>query len=111
MDRKECRIYVDVNIMKNKEDWKDAATELSTAYETDRERYEAANDEWWNTLSKDEREHAFYAVVKRIHKGELIDKGSYRYVLYDNFGFDQSMYMRGMDCGFMDLHNAIEPDE
>lgn len=79
--------------------------------ETEKEEYEAKNNEWWNSLSEEEREDAFYAVVKRIHKAEFIDKGSYRYALYDVFGFDPSMYARGMDCGFMDLHNAIEIDE
>lgn len=100
--------------MKNKKQFDallDASATLANAYESEREQYEAANDIWWNSLSNDEREHAFYAVVKRLHKGELIDKGSYRYILYDIFGFDQSMYMRGMDCGYMDLHNAIDPDE
>ena len=76
--------------------------------ESERDDYEAKNNEWWNSLSEEERENAFYAVVKRIHKAEMIDKGTYRYALYDVFGFDVGMYARGMDCGFMDLHNAIE---
>jgi hypothetical protein len=81
--------------------------EIGEAMEAERQEYETANNEWWNSLSEAERESAFYAVVKRIHKAELIDKGSYRWALYDVFGFDPSMYARGMDCGFMDLHNAI----
>jgi hypothetical protein len=72
-----------------------------------RKDYEAENDAWWSGLSEQEREDAFYAVVKRIYKGEIIDQGSYRYVLYDIFGFDASMYIRGMDCGYMNIHNAI----
>lgn len=79
--------------------------------ESERDDYEAKNDEWWNSLSEEERENAFYAVVKRIYKAEIVDKGTYRYALYDVFGFDAGMYSRGMDCGFMDLHNAIEIDE
>ena len=85
--------------------------EIGEAMEVERQEYETANNEWWNSLSEAERESAFYAVVKRIHKAELIDKGTYRWTLYDVFGFDPSMYSRGMDCGFMDLHNAIEIDE
>ena len=100
--------------MKNKKQFDallDASATLANAYESERKEYEAANDEWWKNLSNDEREHAFYAVVKRLHEGELVDKGTYRYILYDTFGFDPSMYTRGMDCGFMNLHNAIEADE
>jgi len=85
----------------------DINQELGEAMEADRREYETKNDEWWNNLSQEEREGAFYAVVKRIHKAELIDKGTYRWALYDVFGFDSGMYCRGMDCGFMALHNSI----
>lgn len=84
---------------------------LSEAIQTESARYEQEVDAWWNQLSKEDRERAFYAVVSRIHKGEMVDRGSYRYVLYDIFGFDVSMYSRGMDCGYMALHNAIVVSE
>jgi hypothetical protein len=71
------------------------------------QEYEANLDDWWNDLTQQEREQAFYAVVKRIYKAEIQDKGTYRYALYDVFGFDGGMYMQGMDCGYMALHNAI----
>lgn len=74
---------------------------------TDRKEYEAKNDAWWNGLSEKEREDAFYAVCKRIWKADGIDNGSYRYGLYDVFGFDPRMYKAGMDCGYMAIHNAI----
>ncbi len=64
-------------------------------------------DEYWNSLSYEDQLKAFYSVVKRIHKGEVKDKGTYRYILYDIFGFGPESYALGMDCGFMDLHNAI----
>jgi hypothetical protein len=68
---------------------------------------DAEAEEYWNSLSKDDQMKAFYAVVKRIVKGELKDKGSYRYILYDVFGFGMESYLMGMNCGFMDLHNSI----
>jgi len=46
-------------------------------------------------------------VCKRIHTGDIKDSGTYRYVLYDVFGFDPGMYGAGMDCGYMAIHNAI----
>lgn len=81
--------------------------DLSQELEKVRKEYERKNDEWWNNLSYEERCDAFYAVSKRIYQGELIDKGSYRHVLYTVFGFGPEMYGSGMDCGYMALHNAI----
>lgn len=73
--------------------------------------YEAKNDAWWNALTEQEQQDAFYAVVKRIHQAEIIDRGSYRYALYDVFKFGPDMYLSGMDCGYMALHNAIGEGE
>jgi hypothetical protein len=106
---------VDLNEMaenaKKREEALDALAELSQEMEASRKQYEADNDAWWNGLTEEEREDAFYAVVKRIHKAELQDRGTYRWALYDVFGFDPGMYMKGMDCGYMALHNAIGDGE
>jgi hypothetical protein len=96
---------------KKREEALDALAELSQEMEKARKIYEHDNDTWWNGLTEEEREDAFYAVVKRIHKAELQDRGTYRWALYDVFGFDPGMYMRGMDCGYMALHNAIGDGE
>jgi hypothetical protein len=84
-----------------------ALSDIGQEMEKSRKVYEHDNDAWWDGLSETEREDAFYAVCKRLQKGELKERGSYRYVLYNVFGFDPGMYARGMDCGFMALHNAI----
>ena len=86
-------------------------SELSQVMEDQKLRFESKLDDWWNSLPEHEREWAFYSVVKRIYQGEIVDKGTYRYVLYDIFGFDAGMYALGMDCGFMALHNSIINDE
>lgn len=70
-------------------------------------QYEVDCDEYWDKLSYDDKLKSFYSVVKRICKGELEDRGSYRWVLYNVFGFNQDSYSIGMDCGFLELHNAI----
>lgn len=62
---------------------------------------------FWDGLSYEDKLKAFYSVCKRIHKGDVIDRGSYRYVLYDTFGFDFDAYTIGMDCGYLDIHNYI----
>lgn len=64
----------------------------------------------WNSLSYEDKLDLFCAVVRRIHQAEIVDRGSYRYALYQVFGFDLDAYGRGMDCGYLDLHNAIEVD-
>lgn len=93
--------------MSDKEKALDGLNRLSQKMEENRKQYEAENDAWWNGLTEKEREDAFYAVCKRIRKADIEDNGTYRYALYDVFGFDEGMYMQGMNCGFMDIHNSI----
>lgn len=66
---------------------------------------------FWDSLSYEDKCNAFHAVVSKIYEGELKDKGTYRYILYDIFGFGPDMYVRGMNCGYMALHNSILTDE
>ena len=88
----------------------DTLTELGELQEDIEKETEREMDEWWNAMSKEDQMKAFYSVVKRLVDGELEQKGSYRYVLYDVFGFGPESYMLGMMCGFMSLHNSIEKD-
>ena len=93
--------------MNDKEKALQELSDISQQFEKARLEREADNDAWWKELTEEERENAFYAVCKRIHKGDIVDNGSYRYVLYDTFGFDHGMYVDGMNCGYMAIHNAI----
>jgi hypothetical protein len=86
-------------------------SELGELFEETQRDYDKRTDEWWESLSEDQRQDAFYSVVKRLVKGELRDRGTYRYVLYDVFGFDASSYVMGMNCGYMELHNSIYTQE
>jgi len=88
-----------------------ALSDLGQEMEKSRKQYEEENDAWWEGLTETEREDAFFAVVKRIHRADLQDGGTYRYALYNVFGFDPGMYMKGMDCGYMAIHNAIGDGE
>lgn len=74
-------------------------------------RREKECDEYWNNLEYEDQLKAFYSVVKRIYQGEIKDQGTYRYILYDVFGFGPEAYALGMDCGFMYLHNSIYDGE
>jgi hypothetical protein len=66
------------------------------------------SENFWQSLTYEQKLLAFSAVMTRLVKGELQDQGSYRYVLYDIFGFGPESYGIGMITGFIDLHNSIE---
>lgn len=96
--------------MRDKKSLGEILSDLSEIQEDIERQTEADMDLWWNGLSKDDQMKAFYSVVKRLVDGELTQKGSYRYVLYEVFGFGAESYMLGMMCGFMALHNSIKRD-
>ena len=85
--------------------------ELGRIQEEARVSFEKEAEDAWGSLDYDWQLRVFYAVVKRIYEGEIKEKGTYRYILYDKFGFGPEAYMKGMDCGFMYLHNAISDGE
>ena len=90
-----------------RQDALDKLAELGQEIEKGREQYEQDTDSWWDNLTEKEREDAFYSVIKRMYKAEVQDRGTYRWALYDVFGFDAGMYGAGMDCGYMAMHNII----
>jgi predicted patatin/cPLA2 family phospholipase len=85
----------------------DSLDDLREHLQQEYEAYEKTCQEFWDKLSYDDKLKAFYSVVKRIHQAELVDRGSYRWALYDVFKFDMDSYGIGMDCGYMELHNSI----
>jgi len=89
------------------ESFKEALDGLSLALNEAEKEWEIEANEFWDSLTQDQKMLAFYSVVKRIHKGEIEEERSYRGVLYSIFGFGPEAYVMGMFCGFMDIHNAI----
>lgn len=85
--------------------------ELSKIYEENRNKNDKDAERFWDSLSYEDKCNAFHSVVSKIFEGEIKVQGSYRYVLYDVFKFQPDMYVRGMDCGFMALHNSIMNDD
>lgn len=86
-------------------------SDMSQEFDNADKQRDAENDAWWESLTEKERQDAFYAVCKRIHEGGVVKGASYRYVLYNTFGFDNSMYVDGLRCGYMSIHNAISGGE
>lgn len=85
--------------------------ELGRLQEEAKVAFEKEAEDAWESLCYDHQLRVFYAVVKRIYEGEIKEKGTYRYILYDKFGFGPEAYVLGMDCGYMYLHNAIVDGE
>jgi hypothetical protein len=86
------------------EDFSNLFNEIMKEVEDDQESF-------WNSLSKDDQLKAFCAVMRRLHKGEIEDGGSYRYILYDVFGFGPESYAQAQCAGFLEIHNAIYTNE
>ena len=72
---------------------------------------EKASEDFWNSLRQEDQLKAFCAVVRRIYKGEIEDKGSYRHVLYDVFRFGPEAYTLAQGAGYLEIHNSIASDE
>ena len=102
--KKKWRNKIDEDLEKSLREASDFYTEAMKEIENEQEAY-------WNSLTKEQQLKAFCAVSRRLQQGELIDKGSYRWVLYDVFGFGSEAYTQGMDCGYMALHNAIVDED
>ena len=90
-----------------KEEFLEALSALSDVYVTAMKEIEAEQEEFWNSLSKEDQIKCFCAISRRIYKGEIEDKGSYRYVLYTVFGFGPEAYAQAQDAGYLSIHNAI----
>jgi hypothetical protein len=71
------------------------------------QKIENESETYWNSLSKEEQLKAFCAISRRIHKGELEDRGTYRYVLYEIFGFGPEAYAPAQLSGYLTIHNAL----
>lgn len=82
--------------------------EFSKALQEGAEQYDRECDEYWKNLSYEDQLKAFHSVCKRIYEADVVKEGSFRYALYNVFGFGPDAYIIGMDCGYMDIHNYIQ---
>jgi alanyl-tRNA synthetase len=72
---------------------------------------EQEQEQYWSSLSKEDQLKCFCAVARRIFKGEIEKQGTYRYVLYDVFGFGPEAYAQAQMAGYLAIHNSIMPDD
>lgn len=81
--------------------------EISDAFNKAIEENKTRYNEKWKALSPDDQLDYFCAVVERIHEGDVVQKRSYRGVLYDVFGWGPEAYMAAQCAGYLDIHNMI----
>lgn len=91
----------------DKKDLMHSLNEISKIFNETMDELEIEQEEYWNSLSKEQQLNAFCAVVRRIHKGDVELNGSYRYVLYEIFGFGPEAYAPAQMAGYLTIHNCI----
>lgn len=85
--------------------------EISKNFREAMDQIEKESEAYWNSLTKQQQLDTFCAVVRRIYKGEIEVTGSYRYVLYDVFGFGPESYAPAQMAGYLTIHNSIFNEE
>ena len=81
--------------------------DMSDTYKSVMKEIENDQEQFWNSLSKEDQLKVFCAVSRRIFEGELKDKGSYRHILYQVFGFGAEAYIQALEAGYLAIHNSI----
>jgi hypothetical protein len=81
--------------------------EIREAYSKSINEYDKNAEDWWNSLSYEDKCFAFYSIITRMHRAEVEERGTYRYAIYDVFEFGMDMYGIGMSSGYLHLHNLI----
>lgn len=94
-----------------KQDLLDTLNKASDAWNEAMAEIEQDSEQYWNSLSKEDQLKVFCAVCRRIHQGDIVDKGTYRYVLYQVFGFGPEAYAPAQLAGYLAIHNSIFDDE
>ena len=72
-----------------------------------RSEYKVKAKEYFKSLSEDNQLLMFFHVTNTIFENYYTDKGSYRGLLYDKFGFSTDSYSLGMDSGMFAIHNDL----
>lgn len=85
----------------------DALEEVSRTFNEAMKAHEDRSEQYYNSLTKEQQLDAFCAISRRIYRGEIEEQGSYRYVLYDVFGFGPEAYAQAQCAGYLALHNSI----
>lgn len=97
--------------MENIENNKMSLSELSKEFRKAIKQIEEDQEKYWSSLTSEQQIDVFCCIARRIHKGEIQDKGSYRHVLYDVFGWGPEAYAVAQCAGYLDIHNSIVAED
>lgn len=86
-----------------KRDLEEISRMFNEVIEENKKRYNAK----WESLSDEDQIDYFCAIMERVHEGDVVQKRSYRGVLYDIFGWGPEAYMAAQCAGYLDIHNMI----
>jgi hypothetical protein len=81
--------------------------ETSKAFNDGINAFQKEADDLWQALPYDDKLKLFCAMSKLIYEGEIKQRGTYRYVLYDVFDFGPDAYVPAQCAGYLAIHNAI----
>ena len=73
--------------------------------------YKQKAKEYFQSLEIQNQHLLFFHVTNTIFQNYFKDKGSYRGLLYDKFGFGPESYSLGLDSGMFSIHNSISTPE
>lgn len=96
-----------MNNENDKSEFFDNLEEVSKVFNEALDSIEKEQEDYWNSLSKQDQLKAFCAVVRRIHKGEVEEGHSYRGMLYNVFGFGPEAYVQAQHAGYLTIHNML----
>ncbi len=81
--------------------------ELCRAEEDAKQLYARECEQFWQDLPYEDKLKAFYTVISKMHKAEVVNRSTYRGALYGTFQFGTEAYVLGMNAGYLEMHNLI----
>lgn len=81
--------------------------ELAEEYQKQLNEIQSKEEEFWTSLSGEQKLASFNCVIRRLYDAELVQNCTYRQILNDVFGFGIGAYTRAMHAGFQEIHNSI----
>lgn len=81
--------------------------DISVQFNATMKEMENEQEVFWESLTKEQQLQVFCCVARRIYDGEIKQRGSYRYVLYDVFGWGPEAYVAAQDAGYLSIHNTL----
>ena len=70
-------------------------------------QYAKEAENWWNDLPYEDQLKAFFYVTSKLYEGDVVEQGTYRFLLYSIMNFGMDSYSLGMQSGYLEIHNLI----